>query len=133
LQYPPRALSSFLFGGQGFTARLPQAIASILTIVFSWKCRRYLGRVGWVIAAFMRWISPYMLYYERYARNEALVGLFGVAMLWAMLRYLATGARRYRYWLTGEVVLHFTAKETAYIYTAQALIFLSIVFFLHVS
>ncbi len=133
LQFHLMALSYFLFGDNDFTARLPHAIASILTIVFIWNYRRYLGKVGWVIAAFMLLISPFMLYYGRYARNEALVGLFGVVTLWAMLRYLETGASRYLYWLTAAVVLHFISKETAFIYTAQALIFLAVVFLMRVS
>ena len=41
-----------------------------------WNYRRYLGRVGWLVAAALMVISPYMLYYGRYARNEALVVLF---------------------------------------------------------
>ncbi len=126
LQFHLIALSYFLFGDTDFTARLPHAIASILTVAFLWKWRRYLGRKGTLIAAALMLISPYMLYYGRYARNEALVALFGVVTLWAMLRYLETGAPRYLIALTVASVLHFTAKETAFIYTAQALIFLGL-------
>ena len=126
LQFHLMALSYFLFGDNDFTARLPHALASVLTIAFLWAWRRYLGRWGTLFAAGLMLISPYMLYYGRYARNEALVGLFGVVMLWAMLRYLDTGQTRYLYWLTTSLVLHYTAKETAFIYTAQALVFLGL-------
>lgn len=126
LQFHLIALSYFLFGDTDFTARLPHAIASILTVAFLWKWRRYLGSRGTLIAAFLMLISPYMLYYGRYARNEAFVALFGVVMLWAMLRYLETGGWRYLVVLTVVSALHFTAKETAFIYTAQALLFLSL-------
>ncbi len=124
LQFHLIALSYFLFGDTDFTARLPHALASILTVAFLWKWRRYLGRPGTLIAAGLMLISPYMLYYGRYARNEALVALLGVIMLWALLRYLETEAWRYWVILTVVSALHFTAKETAFIYTAQALIFL---------
>lgn len=126
LQFHLIALSYFLFGDTDFTARLPHAIASILTVAFLWKWRRYLGSRGTLIAAFLMLISPYMLYYGRYARNEALVALFGVVMLWAILRYLETGGWRYLVVLTVVSALHFTAKETAFIYTAQALLFLGV-------
>ncbi len=128
LQFHLIAFSYFLFGDSDFSARLPHAIASILSVLFLWNYRRYLGRVGWLVAAVLMVISPYMLYYGRYARNEALVVLFGLVSMWALLRYLETGSERYLYFLTAATALHFTTKETAYIYTAQMMIFLAIYF-----
>ena len=127
------ALSYFLFGDNDLTARIPAVLASIATIAFVWNFRRYLGRAGTLVTAALFLISPFMLYYGRYVRNEALVALFGVIMLWAMLRYLETGGARYLYWLTIVTVLHFASKETSFIYTAQALIFLGLVFLYQVS
>ena len=51
-------------------------------------------------------ISPYMLFYGRYARNEGLIELLGLVTIWAILRYLQTGLPRYMYWLTRPVCLH---------------------------
>ncbi len=126
LQFHLLALTYLLFGASDFTARFPAAIASILTILLLWKWRRYLGRAGMLIAAGFTLISPYMLYYGRYARNEAFIGLFFVLMLFAILRYLETGKKRYLILLTIATVLHFISKETAFIYTAQALLFLAV-------
>ncbi len=126
LQFHLMALSYFLFGDNDFTARLPHALAGILAVFFLWKWRRYLGDFGTLAGAFLMLISPYILYYSRYARNEALVMLFAVTSWWAILRYLETRETRYLYWLTVSLVLHYTAKETAFIYTAQALIFLAL-------
>lgn len=126
LQFHLIALSYLLFGDNDFTARLPHAVASVLTILVVWKWRRYLGRLGALVTAGLMVISPYLLYYGRYARNEAFVGLFGVLTLYAILRYLESGHRRHLYLLTAATALHFTAKETAFIYTAQALLFLAI-------
>ena len=124
LQFHMVALSYFIFGDNDFTARIPAALFSIATVLFMWNYRRYLGRSGALIAAMLMLISPYMLYYGRYVRNEAYVALLGVATIWAVLRYFETGKLRYLYWLTIATVLHFTAKETAFIYTAQILLFL---------
>ncbi|MDD5467136.1 MAG: TIGR03663 family protein [Anaerolineales bacterium] len=126
LQFHLVALSYFFFGDNDFTARIPAALFSIATVAFAWNYRRYLGKSGALIAALLLLISPFMLYYGRYVRNEAFVGLFGVVTLWSILRYLDSGEKRYLYWLTIATVLHFTAKETAFIYTAQALIFLAV-------
>ncbi len=127
------AFSYFLFGDNDFTARIPFALFSIATIGFVWYYRRYLGRVGALVGAGLMLISPYMLFYGRYVRNEALVGLFGVVTIWAVLRYLETGKAKYTYWLTAATVLHFTAKETSFIYVAQALIFLGLVFIYQIT
>ncbi|MDH3944291.1 MAG: TIGR03663 family protein, partial [Anaerolineae bacterium] len=128
LQFHLIGLSYFIFGDSDFTARIPAVLASILTIVFLWNYRRYLGRSGTLAAAAMFLISPFMLYYGRYVRNEALVALFGVVTIWAILRYLDSGEKKYFLWLGAATALHFTAKETSFIYTAQALLFLLILF-----
>jgi uncharacterized protein (TIGR03663 family) len=126
LQFHLLALTYILFGDNDFTARLPHAIASILTVVFLWKWRRYLGRAGMLVAAGLVLISPYMLYFGRYTRNEAFVALLGVLTLYLILRYLETGKKRHLLLLTVTTALHFTVKETAFIYTAQALLFLAV-------
>ncbi len=126
LQFHLVALSYFLFGDSDTSARIPAVLFSIATVYFMWHYRRYLGRVGAIAAALFFTISPYMLYYGRYVRNEAFVALFGVMMLWAMLRYMHTGHSRYLYWFTLVNVLHFCTKETSFIYAAQALLFLAI-------
>ena len=122
------ALSYFLFGDNDFTARIPAALFGIAMIFFLWFYRRYLGRAGTLVAAGLMLISPFLLYYARYVRNDIFSALFGVVMIWAILRYLETGAAKYTYWLTAVTVLHFTTKETSFIYTAQALLFLGLLF-----
>lgn len=124
-QFHVVALSYFLFGDSDTSARIPVVLFSIATVAFMWYYRRYLGRAGALVAALLFLISPYMLYYGRYVRNEAFVALFGVITLWAILRYLETGAHRYLYYLTAVTAFHFITKETSFIYTAQALIFLA--------
>ena len=132
LQFHLIALSYFLFDDNDFSARIPAALFSVATIAFMWFYRRYLGRAGALIAAFLLLISPFLLFYGRYARNEAFVALFGVITLWSILRYMETGAPKYMFVLTAVTALHFTTKETSFIYTAQALVFLALYFLLRV-
>jgi predicted membrane-bound mannosyltransferase/sugar lactone lactonase YvrE len=126
LQFHLIALTYLLFGDSDFTARLPHALASIATVLLIWKWRRYLGRTGTLIAAGLVLISPFMLYYGRYARNETFVALLGLVTLYAILRYLETGKNTFLLLLTIATALHFTVKETAFIYTAQAMVFLAL-------
>ena len=122
------ALSYFMFGDNDFTARIPAVLFSIATVAFMWYYRRFLGRAGAIVGAVLFLISPYILYYGRYVRNEVFSAFFGVVGIWAILRYLQSGNKRCAYLLTAVTVLHFTAKETAFIYQAQALLFLGFYF-----
>lgn len=128
-QFHILALTYFLFGDTDFTARLPHALFGVATIFFTWWAfRRYLGRAGALLAAFLMLISPYILYYSRYARNEIFVALFGLVMLWGILRYLDRGENKYLYIITASLTLHLASKETGFIYAAQALVFLGLLF-----
>src|SRR5262245_11663304 len=132
-QFHILALTYFLFGVSDFTARIPAALFSIGIVWMVWYWRRYLGTWGMIVAAFLMVISPYMLYYGRYVRNESFVAFSGVLLLYSILRYLESGERKYIYFVTAATVLHFTSKETAFIYTAQALVFLGLVFLYRVT
>jgi predicted membrane-bound mannosyltransferase/DNA-binding beta-propeller fold protein YncE len=127
------ALSYFLFGANDFTSRIPMALAGILTIGMVWYWRRYLGKPGALAAAFLLLISPYALFYARYARQEATLVLFGLLMLYAVLRYLETSEPRFIYLFTGVLALHYTEKATAFIYTAEIFVYLAILFIVRVT
>lgn len=127
------ALTYFLFGVSDFTARIPAVLFSIATVWMVWYWRAYLGKWGALVAGLLMVISPYMLYYGRYVRNESFVGFSGIVLLYAILRYLESGEKRYLYFVTAATVLHFTSKETAFIYTAQALVFLGIYLIVRVT
>lgn len=129
MQFHLLAASYFLLGDNDFSARVPAVLFSIATVaVVALGYRRYLGRTGGLIAAGLFLISPYMLFYGRYVRNEAFVALFGVVMLLSVLRYLEQGKTASLYWLTAALVGQFITKETSYIYTAQLLLFLAVIF-----
>ncbi len=127
------ALSYFLFGPSDFTARLPAALFSIMMIWMMWYWRRFLGKPGGLIAAFLLVVSPMMLYYGRYVREDVYACFSGVLMLYSALRYLENGERKYLYLLTVALAIHFLDKETSFIYTAEMLIFLAFYFIAQVT
>jgi uncharacterized protein (TIGR03663 family) len=129
LQFHLIAASYFLFGDSDFTSRIPTATFGVLSIAFVMIAfKRYLGRSGSLIAGFLFLISPYMLFYTRYARNETFVSLFGLMMIWSVLYYLEKGKTSTLYIYVIATVLHVITKETSYIYNALILIFLAILF-----
>lgn len=132
LQFHLIALTYFIFGASDFTARIPAAIFSILTVLSIWQWRRYLGRTGMLIAAAMALISPFLLYYGRYTREDPYVGVSLFVMLYSILRYLETGRAKYIYLVTGSLLLHFLTKETSLIYAAMMWIYLTVYFIIRI-
>ncbi len=129
LQFHLVALSFFLFGANDLTARLPAVVFSIATVAFVlFAFRRYLGRTGALIASVLFLISPFMLFYGRYTRNEAFIALYGCMLLYGVFRYLEKGDSKSLFVITLATVLHFITKETSFIYTAQYLLLVAVLF-----
>jgi predicted membrane-bound mannosyltransferase/DNA-binding beta-propeller fold protein YncE len=127
LQFHLISFSYFLFGDSDFASRVPHAIFSVLTIAFvAIFFRRYLGKIGAFAAGFFFLISPFMMFYGRYSRNEAICVFLNVVALYAVLRFLEENRSKFLFLVTVALSLNFTSKETAYIFTAQLLIFLFI-------
>ncbi len=134
LQFHLIALSFFMLGDSDFSARVPAALFSVAAVAFVlFGFRRYLGRTGALIAGFLFLISPYLLFYGRYTRNEGIIELLMVVMIYGVLRYLDRGDFVALILLTIATVLHFTSKETAYIYVGQMLLFIGALFAWNVS
>jgi uncharacterized protein (TIGR03663 family) len=129
LQFHLVALSYFLFGDSDFSSRVPAAIFSVAAIIFVlFGFRRYLGRLGALISSVLFLISPFILYYGRYTRNEAFLELISVMAIYAILRYMDKKEPGALLLLTVATALHFTIKETAYIFVAMTLIFVFVLF-----
>ena len=129
MQFHLVALSYFMLGDNDFSARVPAALfstAAVAVVLFGF--RRYLGRSGSLLAGLLFTISPYLLFYGRYVRNEGFIELFGVLLLLAMLRYLEKGDKFSLFLVAIITSLHFATKETAFIYTAQYLLFVGVMF-----
>lgn len=133
-QFHLLAASYFMMGDNDFSARVPAALFSIAAVAFVMLAfPKYLGRKGALLAGLFFLISPFMLYYGRYTRNEAFIELFAVMMLYAVLRYLDKKDSFSLLLLTITSALHFTTKETAYMYVAEILVFLAVYLFIQLA
>lgn len=129
LQFHLVALSYFLLGDSDFSSRVPAALFSTAAIIFIlFGFRRYLGRIGSLFGGFLFLISPFILFYGRYTRNEAFIELFAVMTFYAFFRYYEKRDDRSLYLLAAVTALQFVTKEVAYIYTAQFLLFCGLLF-----
>ena len=115
LQFHLLNASYQLLGVTDFTARIPAALCGVLSIALVWLLRKDLGKVGTFVAMGLFLISPYLLFYSRYVRNEALLMPIAILTLWSILRYFQTEDKQYLLWLTVVSALNFTIKETAFL------------------
>ncbi|MFH2103518.1 MAG: flippase activity-associated protein Agl23 [Chloroflexota bacterium] len=126
-QFHMMTLSYALFGDNDFTSRIPAAVFSVAIVVVAvFAFRRYLGRLGAMVAGVLFLISPLMLFYGRYARNEVFIVFWGLLTIYAILRYLDRGEKWVLFLFTLVNALHFIDKSTSYIFAAQQLIFLGV-------
>ncbi|MBQ6517462.1 MAG: TIGR03663 family protein [Anaerolineaceae bacterium] len=128
-QFHMLALSYFLLGDSDFSSRVPAALFSLSAVVFVlFAFRRYLGRVGTLVGGLFFLVSPYILFYGRYTRNEAFIELFAVVTFYAFYRYYEKRDNKSLYLLAVTTALQFTTKEVAYFYCAQLLLFCGFLF-----
>ncbi|MBN1267713.1 MAG: TIGR03663 family protein [Anaerolineales bacterium] len=127
-QFHAVALSYFLFGDTDATSRFPSALFGVAAVLMVFLFRKWLGKTGTAVAAVLMLVSPYMLFYSRYVRNEMLVVPQTLLLFWAMFRYMETRRTKWLYLLVLALSLHYTTKETSYMYTAALLVFLGLYF-----
>ncbi len=123
-----------LFGASEVMARLPAALAGTALVASPLLLRHWLGGTGTVAAAAMLALSPALLYFSRFARNDVPIALFTLLLVVAVWRYRAGapasgqgdqhGDRRWLLLAAGALALAFTAKESAYLSAAMLLLYL---------
>ena len=97
LLYYTTAGMFFLFGDSDLVARIIPALLGTLMVLLVWPIYRlgYLGRRGALIAALFLAISPDMVYFSRFLRNDIFVAFFTLLLVVALLYYFEYGQRRY--------------------------------------
>ena len=118
------ALIYFLFGDTDYTARIMPAIFGVIMVMSPLLLRRWLGRVGAVIAAILLLISPSILYYSRYIRNDIYIAVWTVLLIAALFHFIRS--RKPGWFYVGAAVLMFSlaTKENAYIFGFIGLLFI---------
>ncbi len=130
--YHANALFYFLFGDNDVSARLAPTLLGVVLVALPYAFRRWLGRTGALVASFLFLISPSLLYYSRYARNDIPLIVWVMIALWAVFHYLEGGEieqrSRWLIALAGALSLMFATKEMAFIYIAILGLFLIVLF-----
>ncbi|MSQ06127.1 MAG: TIGR03663 family protein [Dehalococcoidia bacterium] len=109
------ALIFRVLGDTDFTARLLYVVFGAALVGLPWFLREQLGRAGVLMAAAMLAVSPALLYFSRFGRNDILMAFWALALLTLLWRYAVEGKDRYLYLAAAVLAFMFATKETAYI------------------
>ena len=112
------ALFLWLFGDTDFAARLAYALFGTILVVLPFFLRDYLGRTGAMLTGVMLAISPSLLYFSRFGRNDIIMAVLTVALFTLLWRYTRNPRNHYLYLASAVLAIAFAAKETAYIISA---------------
>lgn len=126
LRFEVTAFMYWLLGDNDYTSRIIPALLGVLSIAAMYWFRKWLGKAGALIAATMLLISPYMLYYSRYIRDEPFVIFWGILIAYGTIRYLEGRETKYLYMLTAVSALFYATMETSFIYIAITMLFLGV-------
>ena len=107
-----------ILGDTDFTSRLGYALFGTALVGLPYFLRDHLGRRGALIAAVLLTLSPALLYFSRFGRNDIIMMFWAVALITLMWQYLHGGRRIHLYVASAVLALMFTTKETAYLLVA---------------
>ena len=114
------ALIFLLFGDSDATARLWSAIAGVLLLVAVWRLRDRLGGLAARLAVVFLAVSPTLMYYSRFNRNDVPFTLAAMLFVACMVRFLEGGRLRYWFLALLAVAWMICIKETYVIFLFTA-------------
>ena len=109
------ALMLRIFGDTDVAARLGYVFFGTALVALPYFFRAYLGRTAALLTGLMLTVSPALLYFSRFGRNDVLMAFWATALFILMWRYLHEGHRRYLFLASAVVAFMFATKESAYV------------------
>ncbi len=107
-----------ILGDSDFTSRLGYALFGTALVGLPYLLRDHIGRHGALIAAVMLAVSPALLYFSRFGRNDIIMMFWAVSLFILMWRYLHGGRRVNLYLASAVLAFAFATKETTYLLVA---------------
>ena len=126
-QFHLMALTYFLFGASDFTARISHALFGTALVTLPYFLRHQLGRWGGLAVSLLLLVSPSIMYFSRFARNEVYICVWTMLLVISLFGYMRERRPLFLYLGSAALSLSFATKEVAYITVAIFLAFLLIV------
>ncbi|WP_456368713.1 flippase activity-associated protein Agl23 [Geoglobus sp.] len=112
-----------VLGDSKFTARLVPVVFSLIGILFALKFERF-NRNAPLFAVILL-VSPSILYYSRYLRNDLIVLASFIVVVYSYFSYRESGKARYIYLASLFAAIMVTAKENGYLYLGTIVSFIA--------
>jgi uncharacterized protein (TIGR03663 family) len=109
------SLFYLLFGVSEFSARLLPVLFGTAMIALPYFLRHHLTRSGALLVAGMVTISPTLMYFSRFIRDDIILATFTFALFICIVRYLETRQPRYVYIGAACMAFAMSTMEAAYI------------------
>jgi len=126
LYYHVEGLVFLVFQANDYTSRLSAAIFGAALCALPLLMRKQLGRAGTLAAVAFLALSPTLVYYSRFFREDIYMGLFTLLMVAAMWRYLEDGRHRWLYVFAAAFTCNVLTKEGAFLAVAVFLVYLDV-------
>ncbi|MBA3530747.1 MAG: TIGR03663 family protein, partial [Ardenticatenales bacterium] len=122
------AFGYWLFGASDFTARLVPALLGVFLAWFPWKFRDWLGTTGAIATSALILISPTLLYYSRFIREDIFAAAWIAIIVYGLWKYMDEGKEFHLYVMTAGWALLFSQKEISYLLAFVFWTFLALLF-----
>jgi uncharacterized protein (TIGR03663 family) len=124
--YHAQGLVFFLFGANDYTSRVSAAIFGSAVVALPLLIRRQLGQAGTMAAVAFIALSPTLVYYSRFFREDIYMVFFTMLMVVAMWRYFEDGRHRWLYLLAAAFTGNVLTKEGAFLAIGVFLIYVNL-------
>jgi len=97
------------------TVRIAAATLGSVIVGLPYFLRNYLGRIGSLLACFLLAISPSMVYFSRFAREDIYMACFTLLLVVAVGRYIHTRKTRWIVIAAAAFALSYATKEATFL------------------
>lgn len=104
-----------VFGESEVTARGMAAVSGVVVVGLPFFLRNYLGRWVCILASLMLLLSPTLLYFTRFARNDAYMAAWTLLLIIFLWKFWLARKARYLYASAAVLSLAFATKENTFI------------------
>ncbi|MBM4404771.1 MAG: TIGR03663 family protein [Chloroflexi bacterium] len=126
IQYMMGATGLFLFGDTFAAPRVMPALFGAALVLMPLLLRSRMGKWGALCAGAFIAVSPSLLYFSRFLREDPFVLVWDFGLIVCLWRYLDSKKNRYLYIGALLLALSFSTKETAFIHFAILVSFLAV-------
>ncbi len=124
--YHVQGLVFAVFGANDYTSRLSAAIFGAAIVALPLLLRNRLGQAGTMAAVAFLALSPTMVYYSRFFREDIYMAFFTLLMVVAIWRYIDDGRDRWLYVLAAAFTGNVLTKEGAFLAIAVFLVYIDL-------